>query len=291
MLNVDKLLSWNFLDVTHAYTATETMLYALSVGLGSDPLDEAQLRFVTDSGRLPMVIPSMSTVIGFPGSWMADPDTGIDFSRIVHGEEAIRLYGALPAEGQVVAKHKVVEVTDKGPETGAVIVYDKDLFDAETGALLASVRHTTFARGNGGFSGTAAGTRTAPRSTSSHSVSPATRRRRVMQTLPQQALLYRLCADRNPLHSDPQTASMAGFERPILHGLCTFGIACHAILADWCGYDPLRLKSFRSRFAAPVFPGDSLLIESWEAGSSIHFEGIVESRGSKVLAAGVAELT
>jgi acyl dehydratase len=213
---------------------------------------------------------------------MQDPATGIDFTQIVHGEEKVVWHRPLPAAGTVVARHRVTRIVDKGPGRGATITYDKDLFDHANGEALATVTHTTFARGNGGFA-----TREAPGDAAPPApVSVPTRTPDEVAdipTLPQQALLYRLCADRNPLHSDPDVARAAGFKRPILHGLCTWGIVGHAVLAHCCDHDPTRLKSLFARFSAPVLPGETLRVEMYHEGCDVRFRARVVERDRVVL--------
>ena len=290
MIDADRLLAWEFPDIACRYTVDDTMLYALATGVGADPTDARQLRFVDDTGPDPtLALPTMAVVIGFPGSWMDDPDTGIDFARIMHGEEELIMHRSLPAEGTMIARHRVTEVIDKGPGRGALITYDKELYDEAGGELVATVRHTTFARGNGGFSGVTPASKPAAAPGSP----PADRgfdRSRVVASVPQQALLYRLCADRNPLHSNPAVARKAGFDRPILHGLCSFGMAGFAIVADWCDHDPAKLASLRMRFSAPLFPGETLVVESHEADDVIHFHAKVKERDVIVLTHGRATL-
>ena len=289
MIDPERLLAWPFPAVEQSYSPEDIMLYGLAIGLGADPTDERQLRFVNDvRPGTPTAFPTMAVVLGYPGPWMADPATGIDYRRIVHGEEVVWIHRPLPAGGTVIARHKVIEVTDKGAGRGAVITYDKELFEKGSGDLLATVRHTTFARGDGGFSG--------------HAVAPAAReakpevspgepdRRRKVRTLPQQALLYRLCADGNPLHSDPATARSAGFASPILHGLCTFAMAGHAVIAEWGDYEASRLRVLRARFSAPVTPGETLQFDMWRDEGGVSFQAYTKEGGTLVLSHGRAEL-
>jgi acyl dehydratase len=227
----------------------------------------------------------MSVVLGFPGSWMQDPETGIDFPMIVHGEELIRLHKPLPTEGTVKARHRVTRIVDKGRGKGALVTYDKDLFDGGNGDLLATVTHTTFCRGDGGFG---EGDPPGPPPPAVPAGEPQVTCD--MPTLPQQALIYRLSADMNPLHADPATARQAGFSQPILHGLATFGIAGHAVLRTFCDYDPALLKSLQARFSAPVLPGDRIRFEYWRDGNSVAFRARVPERDAIVLNHGLAEL-
>ena len=289
MIDAARLLAWEFPKIVHRYTRDDSMLYALSTAVGADPLDPEQLKYVDDTRPgAPVALPTMAVVIGFPGSWMDVPETGIDFARIVHGEEELIMHRPLAPEGTLIARHRVINVTDKGPGKGALITYDKDLFDEVDGAIVATVRHTTFARGNGGFSGTSAARPVKPPEPAMPDRAPD--RQRVMATVPQQALFYRLCADRNPLHSNPDVARKAGFERPILHGLCSFGMAGFAIVADWCDHNPARLASIRLRFSAPMFPGETLVVESFETRGQIQFQARVIERDTLVLAHGHATL-
>jgi len=283
MIDYARLLHRPFAPVLQRYTVDDTIRYALALGLGDDPTDPQQLAFVDETrpGGL-RVLPSMAVVLGFPGSWMQAPDTGIDFARIVHGDELVELHQPLPAAGTVRAEHRVVRIVDKGPGRGATITYDKALFDADSGALLATVRHTTFARGDGGFS-QAGGGGDAPLPPPAAVPDRPADRQLELRTLPQQALLYRLCADRNPLHSQPEVARAAGFERPILHGLCTYGMACRALLALWAGHEPARLKRLYARFTAPVLPGDTLRFDTWRDGGEIAFRTHAVERGQVVL--------
>ena len=291
MIHYQVLKDWQFPEIEHAYTADDSMFYALAVGLGADPLDERQLKFVNDTAAgTPLAVPTMAVILGYPGSWMRDLRTGIDFTMIVHGEESVVLHKPLPAAGTVLSKHRVTRIVDKGVGKGATVTYDKDLFDKATGGKLATVTHTTFCRGDGGFSARDGVTDASPPSP------PKVPQREPdlaceLRTLPQQALLYRLCADRNPLHSEPAFARKAGFDRPILHGLGTYGVACHALLATVCDYDPSRLKSLFARFSAPVFPGETIRVEMYRQGGEIAFRARARERDRVVLDYGRAEIT
>ena len=283
MLDYKALKAWRFPEVERTYSADDTMFYALAVGIGADPVDERQLRFVNDTvPGTPVALPTMAVVLGYPGSWMNDPATGIDFPKIVHGEETVEWDRAIPPAGTVIARHRVTHVVDKGAGRGATITYVKELADKATGERLATVTHTTFARGDGGFSASG-GTTDAPPTPLAKVPERAPDRIVEMRTLPQQALLYRLCADRNPLHSEPAVARKAGFDRPILHGLGTYGVACHAIVATLCDYDPARLARLSVRFSSPVFPGETIRFEIYHEGSEYAFRARVAERDKVVL--------
>ena len=240
------------------------------------------MRFVNDTvPGTPIVLPTMAVVLGFPGSWMKDPATGIDFSMIVHGEETVEWHAPIPPAGTAVAKHRVTHVVDKGAGKGATITYVKELTDKASGARLATVTHTTFARGDGGFSASGGGD--AAPTPLPKVPDRAPDQAMEMQTLPQQALLYRLCADRNPLHSEPAVARKAGFPRPILHGLGSYGVACHAMLATLCDYDAARLKRLSLRFSSPVFPGEKIRFEIYNEGDEFAFRARAVERDKVVL--------
>lgn len=282
MIDFHRLKAWRFDEIVQRYDTDDTMRYALALGLGSDPTDPGQLQFVNDVPTAPLALPTLAVVLGFPGSWMQDPATGIDFAQIVHGEEQVVWHRPLPPAGAVRARHRVTRIVDKGPGRGATITYDKALHDADSDVLLATVTHTTFARGNGGFATTDVPGDAAP---PPPVPVPAGEPEAIVDipTLPQQALLYRLCGDRNPLHSDPATARAAGFDRPILHGLCTWGITAHALLAHCAGSDPTRLRSLYARFSAPVFPGETLRLELFHEGRNVRFRVRVPARDKVVL--------
>jgi acyl dehydratase len=292
VIDYDQLMAWNFPVVEHRYTADDSMRYALALGLGEDPMDLHQLQYVNDTiAGTPLALPTMAVVLGFPGSWMQDPATGIDFTKIVHGEEELTLHQPLPAAGTVLAQHRVVAIVDKGEGRGATITYDKTLHDQASGALRATVRHTTFARANGGFSAQGGRSDASPPAPPKP---PTGTPDRVLEirTLPQMALWYRLLADRNPLHSEPAVAQAAGFDRPILHGLGTYGIAGRAILAAWCEHRPERLERLFARFSSPVFPGETIRMEMYAgaAAGDIAFRAVAVERGVTVLDAGRAQV-
>ncbi len=282
-IDYDRLLAREFPVVEHRYTRKETLLYALGVGLGADPMDTGQLRFVYEKDL--RALPTMAAVLASPGFWAREPDTGIDWVRVLHGEQEMDFHKPLPAEGTVRAQTRITGIVDKGASKGALIYSQREGVDADSGERLFTVRHTTFARGDGGFGGPAAPVR------QSHPV-PDTAPQACcdLPTLPQAALIYRLSGDCNPLHADPDVAAQAGFRQPILHGLCTLGVAGHALLKTCCDYDPERLKSIRVRFTAPVYPGETLRTEIWRDGALISFRARALERDVVVLSNGRAEV-
>ena len=256
-----RLMDFAIPEVRQAVSARDAILYALSVGFGQDPLDARQLAYVTE-GRRQKAVPSAAVVLGHPGFWLADPRTGVDPAAVLHGAQEVVLHRPLPLRGEVIGRTRITGLIDKGPGRAALLLSEKRLTDAATGAELATTRMTTFLRGYGGFGGTDAAPmapRTVPERAPDRVVDLATR--------PEQALLYRLNGDPNPLHADPAIAARAGFARPILHGLCTFGVICHALLRALAGYDAARLGAMRLRFSAPVFPGETIRTEIWSCGS------------------------
>lgn len=284
----DAVLSKTFADVDCAYGERDCLLYALAVGLGADPCDERELPFVYE-GRGPAVLPTMASVIGMPSFWLADPALAVDWPKALHGEEAIELHRPLPPSGPLRAATRVVDVVDKGAGRGAFILIERTLQDAETGAAVATVRSVIVARGDGGSSEGAGGS-LAPLAAPKIATERAPDTVVDLPTRPASALLYRLCGDLNPLHADPAVAAAAGFDRPILHGLCTFAVAGHAVLAACCVHRPERLKAFAVRFVAPVFPGETIRTRIWREGEDVAFRSEVVERGVLVLDRGTARL-
>ncbi len=188
------------------------MLYALGVGLGHDPMNEDELPFVYEKNL--KVLPTMGTVLGRPGFWARERDTGIDWLKIVNGEQSITLHRPLAGQGTVLGRMRILEVIDKGPGKGALVLTERKISDKATGEAIATVTQTTFCRADGGFGGPE---RRAPEP---HPI-PERAPDEVAELgiRPEAALIYRLSGDYNPLHADPAAAKLAGFPRPITHGL------------------------------------------------------------------------
>ncbi len=280
-IDYERLMSLETPDVESRYGDRETMLYALAVGMASDPLDRDELRFVYEKDL--RAVPTMATVIAWDNRLVRE--SGVDYLKVVHGEQRVSLHRPLPPAAVVTARSRVAAAVDKGADKGALLYVETTIRDKASGDLLCTNLSTIFARGDGGFGGPSVG-------------GPAPHRLpdrppdavRDLATRPDQALLYRLCGDRNPLHADPDTARAAGFPRPILHGLCTFGQTCRAVLAEMCAYDPARIKSFEARFSAPMFPGETIRAEMWRDGDTVSFRALVAERDALVLNNGKAEL-
>lgn len=246
--------------VERSWTSSDALLYALGVGAGT-----AELAFTTENsdGVIQQVLPTMAVVIGVPGGiW--DLLGEVDMGALVHGEQSVELHRPIPVEGRARSVTTVTAIFDKG--SAAVVELTTDTADAASGEPMFSTRSSMFIRGAGGWGGDRGPSRrdTTPDRTPDEVVE--------MATLPQQALLYRLSGDRNPLHSDPTFATRAGFERPILHGLCTYGFTGRALLASVCDGDPARFGAMEARFSAPVLPGDELVVRIWSGDEGAAFE-------------------
>ncbi|KGD96043.1 3-alpha,7-alpha,12-alpha-trihydroxy-5-beta-cholest-24-enoyl-CoA hydratase [Achromobacter sp. RTa] len=279
----EQLLNWNIPEVRHAYTERDTMLYALGLGVGDDPQSPQALRFAFERDLL--ALPTMAVVLGYPGLWMRDPALGLQWHRMLHGEQGMALYRPLPTAGTVIGRTRVTEVYDRGPEKGAVVHTRRDVVDAATDELLCSLFATSMLRADGGFGGPPPPAR--PGAALPERAPDCVRD---LAILPQAAFIYRLSGDYNPLHVDPQLAADAGFQAPILHGLCTFGMAGRALLDAVCGNDPRRLQSMDVRFSTPVYPGETLRTEIWiEQGAAV-FRSTALERGAAVLTNGNARL-
>jgi acyl dehydratase len=257
------------------------MLYALGVGLAQDPMNEDELAFVYEKNL--KVLPTMATVLGYGVSWARE--AGIDQLRVVNGEQGFTLHKPLEPEATVVGHSRIIEVIDKGAGKGALILSERKVSDKASGELIATITQTAFCRGDGGFGGPP---RQAP------APHPIPERAPDMfcdlPTRPEMALIYRLSGDYNPLHAEPAFAKAAGFERPILHGLGTFGVSGHAVLKALCGYDPNRLAAFAGRFSAPVFPGETIRTEMWLDGAMVSFRARVLERDVIAINNGRAEI-
>lgn len=278
---------------TFTYGDKDVMLYALGVGMGQDPMNETELPFVYEKNL--KVIPTAATVLaaGARAAAHAGPapqmpeghrPSQINFLMVVHGEQKVELHKPLPTKGTFTVEGRTIGAYDKGKDKGAVVI-NESVWTDENGEKVATLTSSTFARGDGGFGGPTEGApepHKVPERAPDMSVDFTTRE--------DQALLYRLNGDRNPLHSDPDSAKRSGFPRPILHGLCTYGITCRAILQAVTDFDPDQIKSHQARFSAPVFPGDTITVDIWKDGKEISFEARVKSRNATVIKNGLAVL-
>lgn len=275
-LDPAKLLAFDIPRGRQALTPNDVARYALSVGLGYNPLDRRQLDYVDPAGAL-KVMPTMALVLAHPGFWLGHPESGVDPAAVLHADQALELSAPLPTSGVVTSLTEIVQLIDKGPAKAALL-RTETLIEDQEGTRLARLLRTTFVRDGGGFGGEGEAPRTstkAPDRAPDHVIDLPTR--------PEQALLYRLNGDLNPLHSDPDVARRAGFARPILHGLCTAGIVCHALLRALANYDERRLTGLRLRFAGTVHPGETIRTEIWSDGS---FRARVVERDAVVIDGG-----
>ena len=287
-IDYQNLRAWSIPDRRDTYSVDDCIRYALSLGMGADPMDEADLRYVVEGDGM-RVMPSWLACVGAPGAWATDPGTGIAWMQILHGEHRMRFYAPLAAQAEVLSQTRVSRVVDKGAGKGALVVTERRTSDAATGQLLATVEHVSFCRADGGFATAEHPGDTAPEAL------PAVPERAPdavldLPTLPSAALLYRLNGDRNPIHAWPSAARVAGFDRPILHGLCTYGMAARALVRMACGGDGARLASIATRFSSPVWPGDTLSVRLWQDGDRLQFAVWAKERDRMVLSHGLAEV-
>jgi acyl dehydratase len=266
-------------EIGFSWSGTDVLLYHLALGAGSAPTDPDELRYVLED-RL-QVLPTFGVVAPrfrtFEPPAVRFPGIDIDLAKVLHGTQSITLHRPIPASGKAIARPRIAEVWDK--EKAAVIVQEATVVDP-SGIPLWTTRSSIFARGEGGFGGA--------RGPSDPISVPDRDPDHVVETptLPQQALLYRLCGDRNPLHADPEFAAGAGFPRPILHGLCTWGMVCKAVVDSTMDGKVARVGAFSARFAGVVFPGETLLTRIWQederlaiATSTVEREAAVLSNG------------
>jgi len=252
--------------VEFSWTSSDVQLYHLALGAGSDPMDPRELRYLTDG--TPQVLPTFSSVaatfhmtepprVSFPG-------VEIELSRVLHASEAVTVSAPLPPSGSARAVTRVTDIWDKGK---AAVLVNETTVTGPDGKTLWTTKRSIFARGEGGFGGERGPSTSVetPDRTPDFEID--------IPVLPQQALLYRLCGDRNPLHSDPGFAAAAGFPRPILHGLCTYGMTCKALVDAVLDSDAARVGSYGARFAGVVFPGETIRASVWKDGG--RFVGIV----------------
>jgi acyl dehydratase len=281
-MNLDKLTSHIFPEIRATYTRRDTMLYALGVAACQDPLNVDELKFVYE-GAL-QALPSLACVIAHPGFWIKAPELAVNYVKLVHAEQYFVLAATLPAEGEVIGRYRVTGVVDKGEKSGALVYFEKSLHTPD-GALLGTVESTYFLRGDGGCGNWGAPARELPAVPTAPPAGGID-----MPTLPVAALIYRLSGDYNPLHADPAVARKAGFEKPILHGLCTYGIACQSLIRALCGFDASRLLSMGARFTKPVYPGDTIRTEYWQTGDAVQFRCLSVERNEVVLDRGIAQI-
>lgn len=265
----ERLLAHDFGEIAHSYTARDAILYALGLGLGRDPCDRDDLTFLLED-RL-AVLPTFAVILASPGTWIAAPEFGVDFVKLVHAEQAARFHRPLPPAANVAGRARVISLTDRGEGRGAVLTLARQIRDARSGELYCDLRQTLLLRGDGGFGG--------PQPETTPNVIPDREPdlRAEVRVSSRAALIYRLSGDRNPLHADPEVAKAAGFPRPILHGLASYGIAGVAV-ARALGRAPARVSALRGRFSGVVFPGDVIAFAIWRTDHGGAFQAFVGDR-------------
>ena len=279
-INLDEALGAELEAAEFSWTSSDIQLYHLGLGAGNDPMDKRELRYLTDD--TPQVLPTFGNVaqsfhmtkpptVNFPG-------IDIELSKVLHASEAVSVPGPVPPSGTGIAVTKFTDIWDKGK---AAVIWSETTVTAPDGTLLWTQKRSIFARGEGGFGG-----ERGP-STTSEPPERAPDFELSIPVSPQQALLYRMCGDRNPLHSDPDFAAAAGFPRPILHGLCTYGMTCKAMVDHLLDGDTARVGGYGARFAGVVFPGETLKASIWKEGDGFRAVVTAPARDDAVALADV----
>ena len=271
----ERLLNHRFAEIRHSYDRRDAILYALGLGLGEDPCNRGDLRYLLETDLA--VLPTFAVTLASPGMWIAAPEFGVDFAKLVHAEQAARFHAPLLPAAEVVGRAKVIALHDRGPGRGAVLVLERSIH-GPTGVLYCTLRQTLLLRGDGGYGGAAP-----PTAPSLIPDRPADADVRVQVSL-RAALIYRLSGDKNPLHIDPDAARRAGFDRPILHGLASYGMAAIAA-AGANGRAPVDVTAIQCRFSGVVFPGDLIDFKIWKGEGKAMFQAFVGDR--KVLDQGL----
>ncbi|MDO9443205.1 MAG: MaoC/PaaZ C-terminal domain-containing protein [Beijerinckiaceae bacterium] len=260
MIPAAELLAMPPRETVASHDARTTILYALGLGAASEnATDPSELQYVYEEGL--RALPTMPLVLAYPGFYLKEPQYRVDWAKVLHGEQRLTLHRAVPVAATIRSILTFDEIYDKGPDKGALLFATRKLYDMAGGDLVATLGSTSFLRGDGGCGGSEdspARPHPVPDRTPDFVVDLPTRG--------DQALLYRLSGDLNPLHADPAVAATAGFERPILHGMATFGIVGRAVVRAICGNDPSRLRQLDARFSSPVFPGETIRTEIWKDG-------------------------
>lgn len=273
-LDYETALSIGQANLPAKYDHNRAILYALGLGFGRDPMDDKELRFVYEKDLV--AVPTMPAILASAGDATV-AKLGINFQMLVHGGQAMRFHRPMPSAADILVSNRIVDVFDKGADKGALIIAETTIEDADGSGAYATITASLFARGDGGFmkDGQTSRTKAPP----VHQVPD--RQPDIVdefKTRSDQALLYRLSGDFNPLHADPKFAAKAGFERPILHGLCTYGICARSILKTVIDYDATQMKSIEARFSGPVIPGETIVTEIWVDGGIVSFRASVKER-------------
>lgn len=275
-IDVEKAVGAELEGGEFSWSDEDIVLYNLGVGAGNPPTSPDELKYAYEADLA--AVPTYGTIppFGMMMSLGTVDGLDIDLARILHGDQTLTVHGPIPTSGTVSQTGRVVDVYDKG--RGALVVIEVVSTLKKTGEPLFTNRSGIYVRGEGGFGGDSgpAAANQAPDRDPDHIVEST--------TLPQQALLYRMASgDKNPLHADPGFAAFAGFDRPILHGLCTYGFVCKAVVESALGGEPERVESYTARFTGHVFPGETLVTRVWEESDRYLIETGVGERGTTVL--------
>lgn len=280
---LDKVLGIELPSIEQTVSEKDCILYSLGIGLGMDPVAPSQLQFVYEDGL--KAFPSQSVVIAHPGAWVTRPELEINWLKLLHGEQAIIQHKPLSPGGTYVGNYRVLGVVDKGADKGSILYQEKTLRDKLSGDLVSTVTSSYFMRGDGGC-GSSGYAPEAARPVPGRDPDEVVE----IPTALNAALIYRLSGDYNPIHADPAKAAMAGFDRPILHGLCSFGVATRAVLETYCNNAPERLGSLGLRFSKPVYPGETIAVSIWRETDEVRFSATVKERDIRVLDQGWAKV-
>lgn len=275
-LQPERLLNHRFDGISQGYAPRDAIVYALGIGLGRDPSDRVDLNYLIED-RL-TVLPTFAVTLASPGAWIAAPEFGVNFVKLVHAEQAAWFHTPLPPSADVIGQARIASLADRGPERGAVVVVEREIHDASNGAHYCTLQQTLLLRGDGGFGGPS------PKPATTLIPERAPDHRAIVPVSPRAALIYRLSGDKNPLHADPDIASRAGFDRPILHGLASYAMAGVAV-ARACGRQPAQVSALACRFSGAIFPGEIVEFAIWRDRGRAMFQGFVGER--KVLDQGL----
>lgn len=282
-IDIEKAIGGELPAITFTWSQDDIILYNLGIGAGDPPDDPAELKYAYEAALV--AVPSFGTIPPFAMMMSLGTVDGIDIelSRVLHGDQTLTVHSPIPTSGTVTQNGRVVDVFDRG--RGALIVLEVVSVLEKTGEPLFTNRSGIYIRGEGGFGGEPGpGSANKPPERQPDDVVET-------HTLPQQALLYRMSSgDRNPLHADPTFAALAGFDRPILHGLCTYGVVLKAVTESVLGGEPERVGSYEARFTGHVFPGETLVTRIWEEEDRFLIETDVEERDTTVLSNAVVSL-
>ncbi|MGI4813085.1 MAG: MaoC/PaaZ C-terminal domain-containing protein [Janthinobacterium lividum] len=281
MLDADRLLRYKLAPVEQHVTPRDVMLYALGIGIGDDPLDPGQLRFVYEENL--QMAPTMAITLCYPDMLIPLVDAGVEITRLLHAKQSLSIVKPLPVDAVFVGHTEFLDVIDFGAGKDARIIYRNRIYEKSSGDLVAELNGESVSLGGGGFGGSKG---VKPVKIEMPNSEPTVVSE--YTTLRQQALLYRLSGDYNPFHVDSALASAGGFKQPILHGRCTFGIVAHAILRNSCGYQGARLRSMQARMAASVYPGETIRTEIWNEGTQVRFRASIPARNTVVIDQGLA---